>query len=650
MNDTISRIGMGWFALVALVAVGIAQPAGAQDSAKDEGLIPLIPPKSLVFIERRGHAEIKPAFDASNLGKMVRDKAVNQFVHKSRVAVGKMILRGLYGGMDSPEELTKYHAQLHEMLKPFWHDPAIMFIAPSPKKIRSVHDIFSSPNLGFVCAVGAKNFKTCKAALEFFTRAGAVNPGKNGTRHTFTYTSKNITWHGVLKRDMEFVLSGKGKADSPAPDQPATADELKNGSVFMYTWRHRLLYVSFSMPATEAITETMSKPDGKIAPNVRAVLNKTRMKDWAFRWYVNVDGFRGPAKKQKKETRTPTIAGMLGVNKIRGVGGVGGYIDKVYARRTYIDAPGTAGGLLKLLKPDGSYKKALAMVPLDSTFLLAGQLDTAQADKLARMVCMSIASDGPVLPDAKLTDDQQKEMDKKYLPVRKLIAASNGNIAFYAGDIQAFMTGSFPCGVVLDIKDRAKAAEAIDELLKVAGIQEPKPAAAAPAGNAADPSAAKPAKPVKPAYRDVPIRKFSERMLLALLKDRVILGCSDNGIRAAIDAALDEAGGFDKDSKGAKILKKCPAGPMVFAMDLPALTKLFWPMLISLTQMAPEDSTFPLVALPSTQKIVRMLGPEIVIITPDADGLLLDGRGKIPFVTKIIPAYPAMMLGFMMRW
>jgi len=651
MNITTSgRVGAGLVILAMVLTLGAgSQPAVAQDSATDQGLVPLIPPNSLMFIERRGHTRIKPAFDASNLGKMAHDEAIDQFVNASRVAIGKKIMQGIYNIKD-PQELIDYHAQLHELLKPFWYNQGIMFAVPSPKGLEE------SPGLGFICEVDMKNFKTCKAAVEFFRKAKAADPGQPGVRQTFTYTCNGIIWQGVLKRHGEFALPDFSK-EAPAttlpttqPDKPATlADELKNGSVFMYTWRHRLLYVSFSMHATEAISKAMSGPDGTISPNIQAVLNKTRMKNWAFRWYGDVDGFLRLARKKESDSKELfQTLDMLGVDKVKGLGGTCGYIDNVYARRTYVNAPGTGHGVLKLFKAGGSYKKALSMAPLDSTFLLAGQLDTAQTDKFARLVCTAIAIKRSVGPDEKieLTPDQQKQVDRNYPPIRKLIAASDGNLAFFAGDLQAVVMGSAPAGFVLGIKDRPKAVEAVNELLKLAGIEEPEAPATQPAtGPATQPTSQPTTKPVVPTYRGILIRNIGGPVQLAILKDRVVFTFSDNATKAAIDTALDKVGGFEEGSKGDKMLRKCPSGPVVFSMDLAALAKLAWPMLVKTAEGAEEGTNdFPLAALPSTQKMVRMLGPETAVMIPDSDGLLLDSRGKIPFSTKMVLGYP--MVGY----
>ncbi len=55
----------------------------------------------------------------------------------------------------------------------------------------------------------------------------------------------------------------------------------------------------------------------------------------------------------------------------------------------------------------------------------------------------------------------------------------------------------------------------------------------------------------------------------------------------------------------------------------------------------------PLASLPSTQKLVSLLGPEVAVFEPDQDGLLLKSRGKIPFVTKIFAVYPMLGILFM---
>jgi hypothetical protein len=42
-------------------------------------------------------------------------------------------------------------------------------------------------------------------------------------------------------------------------------------------------------------------------------------------------------------------------------------------------------------------------------------------------------------------------------------------------------------------------------------------------------------------------------------------------------------------------------------------------------------------SMPSTNKLVRMLEPEMGVFIPVDDGLLIESRGKLPLGTKIFP-------------
>ena len=68
-------------------------------------------------------------------------------------------------------------------------------------------------------------------------------------------------------------------------------------------------------------------------------------------------------------------------------------------------------------------------------------------------------------------------------------------------------------------------------------------------------------------------------------------------------------------------------------------------MLMEAAQASPDD--FPLVSMPSTNKLVRMLGPEVAVFQPDEGGLLMKSRGLVPFSTKAPFLYPVAGFGIM---
>jgi len=236
-------------------------------------------------------------------------------------------------------------------------------------------------------------------------------------------------------------------------------------------------------------------------------------------------------------------------------------------------------------------------------------------------------------PTRKMPEDPATTTVKQ---VKALLANSDGNGTIFLTSLSALMAGMMgeggpPVGFVLDVKDRAKAVKALEALAKLAGGPKDRPAAQKP-------------------YRKISIIPLAGPLKAAVTKDRLIMTFGQTAMTAAIDTAIDDTGGFEKGSKGSKLLKLAGEGAAVFQMDLAHMVKMAWPMLVEMTQKAAErgeNSDFPLASLPSTGKMARMLGPEIAVFKPDKGGLLMRSRGKIPFITKIIPAYPmAMMVVF----
>ena len=143
----------------------------------------------------------------------------------------------------------------------------------------------------------------------------------------------------------------------------------------------------------------------------------------------------------------------------------------------------------------------------------------------------------------------------------------------------------------------------------------------------------------------MPIRYVGDTVRLSVLQDRIVIALGDTALKAGIDTALDATGGFEPDSKGGRLARLAGGGSAIFKMDLAALAKLFWPLLMQLAAMGPDE--FPFASLPSTNKMVGLLGPEIAVFAPDAGGLLLKSRGKIPFATKMILGFPVAGAGIL---
>jgi len=602
--------------LTAVVCVLAASaPARAQARGR-KGLVSMIPAEALFYVERRGHEAVREAFLASNLGKMASDEAIGQFVRDSRIRIGQKIVKEMFN-LETAKEIDRHQKILHRFLRPFWYRPAAAFVVYDPKAGRE-------PGMGFICATG-KYRAECKEALAKLVGIGVPAKGP-GTRQAFTYRKGAAVWQGVAKKDKEFALP---------KDPKKRAEVLKDTTNFMVCWLDDILFIATDLPAADAMSGMLSitKPAvGKDAnESCRAVMKKTAMKDWAFRWYLDVEAL---FKRFGDDGEPPKMLVRMGMDKVRGVGGTGGYMDKVFARLTYVYAPGTTGGLLRVLKQGGSYKRGLAMVPDTSQIFLAGQADTKATMAMLLTAWGAKSPAGATQPGTQ-PDEENARIVKQ---VQLLAEASDGNVAMFMSSIQGLMgmmmRGGPPVGAVLGLKDRDKAAGAIDKLIKLAGVEE-------------EIEADEDEVPPKPrVYRKVTIRPLGEMVRLAILKDRAVIAMSDDAMKSVIDAAVDKTGGFRPESKGAALAKLAGDGAAVFKFDLAALAGLFWPMLMQVAEKDPDD--FPLASMPSAGKMVRLLGPEIAVLEPDADGLLLKSRGKIPFATKLILALPFQGLMFFM--
>lgn len=654
--------------MVLALCVG-ALPAQQRSSKDDSGLLTMIPKEAIFFVERRGHSAVREAFLASNLGKMTRDDAIQQFVHESRVRFGQWIFRQFFD-MKDPQDYAGRQKELHGLLKPFWYERCALFLV-LPKGPRGEP---GRPKLGFLCATG-KYAAECRQSLASLMKIGVAPPGQPCNRRTFTYQTGGLAWQGVAKSSREFTL--------PA-EKDKRIERLKSSStsLFMTAWMGKILLVALDLQVADALGRSLSLTGRRAGKadnaSLRVVLEKTQLKDWAFRWF-----FDGAAVKSTLETMvkrrgdkppppmyTALMSG-LGLGKTLGVGGTGGYTDGVFARMTYIHAPGTEGGALGVFKKGASYAKGHAMVPRDSAIYLAGHLDTRLAEQMIRKVVL--AGEGrrrppvrpggrppvvplpppapprpgaaPAAPGAAPADPAKRTAEILKL-VRDLAEASDGNFAAYVSDLSggfmAMMGGGLPVGFVLGVADHAKAEKAVADLVKLVGKGPARPAFPGPPGGL---PAGPPKPPADVVYRKVTIRRMGRRAMMmvmmtkiAVLTDRIIIGLSDAAMKAGIDAALDGDGGFAPDSEGVKLTRLVGPGSALFVMDLAQLARAFWPMLMGAADVGELQGQwyFPLCSMPSAGKMARMLGPEIAVFQRDGSGLMLNSRGKIPFATKMI--------------
>ena len=604
-------------AWLALVATALAQPAS---SATDAGLLPLIPPDAVLFVERRGHEAVRPAFLDSNFGRMATDEAIHQFVHDSRRRIGRMIVaKALH--LTDEQEIEHHRKLLHEFLKPFWHKPAAMFVVLDPASGEGLSQ-------GIFCQPGREYGLSAREALAgLMAAAGKRIKG----RQEFTHTTGLFRWQGTVKTDEPLAL----------PDDPkARAKALKGRDLFMVSRSMSLLAVATDLTAAEALEKAVGRAAKDENPGVKRVLAKTAMKDWAFRWYFDMRALKKMTKAAGDAEAVATISRMLGLGAVGGLGGTGGYVENVYARRTYVDAPNARTGLARLLKQGGSYRKAMSMAPSGTVIRLAGELDPAEFRRMLRAAVTPVPATGPAAtqPAARSGRGRSGPSQKTRARVEQiclLAEASTGHAGVFVCDLQGvMMAGGPPVGMVVGLKDRAKAVRAIDGLVKLAGpAPEGVPPGAMPPG--AVPGMAMPAE-----YRKIPIRYAGRTMRFAVMKDRVVIALGDGAVKAAIDAAIDDTGGFEPDSKAQKLAESLGNGSGIFQVDLGAVAKALWPMAIQMAQM--EEMAFPFTSLPSTNKMVRMLGPEIAVFEPTDGGLMIRSRGTVPFATKMFFLYPVM--------
>ena len=631
-------------ALAALVWVCLlAGPASTQTSTpaapEQTSLASYIPADAVFYVERAGHTAVREAFLASNFGELATDPAINQFVHASRVRVGELIIRNMFE-LDDELEIAKYQEILHEMLLPFWYEPSAMFVI--------VRD--DGPGVGFMSQAGGY-FVDCQSAVDRLMAFGVPASGGIGERQSFTFEHAGVDWQGVAKGSGQWLLP---------EDEEDQLEVLNDKSIFMAHWEDDMLFVALDIETATRISEMLASHGTAAAlskagnESYQTVMTKTVIDEWAFKWYADIEVMRtlatGPLPGMTE------MLTMLGLDGVLGVGGTGGYVDNVFARKTYIYAPHTFGGLLQLFKPGGSYERALAMTPDTASVFLAGQLDTDVLLAMLRQAMQGGASgeirverravisgndgsDAEIEPASAVIDGDSTgqppeltgEAAEGMEALEQLLAASDGNCTVFFGDvagIMAGMMGGLPAGVVLGVTDHDQAAQAVESLIALAGVDEP----AAP-----------------DEYRNIPIQRLDTggygpfgSFAVAIMDDRIVVAISQEALKAAIDAGLDDTGGFPVAGNGRELADLTGQGSAIFAFDLAAFAEAFWPLLMEASASEYVVVNFPLVDMPSASKLARMLGYEVAVFKPDEDGLLLDSRGQVPFATKILPAYPLM--------
>jgi hypothetical protein len=572
------------------------------------GLTAYAPKDAVLFVERQGHAAVKKAFAASNLGKVVQDEAISNFVSGSGARIGQLIVRELFS-LKNPAVIKAHQKTLHEFLNPFWHRPAAVIVLARK----------SGPDIYIVCQTGDYQ-KTCRAAVEKLVSIAAPTQGAAAKRQVFEYVASGITWKGVAQSSAKF--------QTPR-DPAALPGALKGKHVFMYAWRDKTLCVALSLHAADRASAILTKPDPKKSilanKSVARVAAKTHIKDWAFRWHLNLEPmFEATGARPGPDSEPGKIMSALGLGLVRGIGGTGGYVDNVYTRLTYADAPSGGG----LFTHGGSYKKALSMTPRGATIALAGRFSTKWIGGILENLLAA--------PD---TDDGKARENPVLTHVGDLLANSDGDASMFLTNLPTIMGlmmggGGPPIGMVLDVKDQAKAVKSLDALANLA----------AGADDDKTPKSAR-------TYRKIRIVPLAEPLNAAVAKGCLVITANHGAMASAIDTLLDGSGGFSAKSKAAKLVKLAGDGSAIFQVDMAEISKMFWPMLIAAMHnnaQYGDAADFPLTSIPATAIVARMLGPEIAVFKPDKGGLLIESRGKIPLITKLFPTLPVVGAGLWM--
>ncbi|MCY2929202.1 MAG: hypothetical protein NTV86_06845 [Planctomycetota bacterium] len=110
-----------------------------------------------------------------------------------------------------------------------------------------------------------------------------------------------------------------------------------------------------------------------------------------------------------------------------------------------------------------------------------------------------------------------------------------------------------------------------------------------------------------------------------------MIAYSRSALTAAVDAALDNVGGLPPGGKTVAMAELEGEGALLARIDMARVTGTFLPLLGAVFG---SNSDFPLAPLPPTNKIVSMLGSEVVLFQATDCGILLKSRGHVPLLTK----------------
>jgi len=610
-----------------------AKTAVRAEAKLEASLARFVPANVVFFVERAGHDAVKDAFDASNLGAMFHDPSLAEFIQDLRAQMFDTILEELYD-LDVEADGGRNPALLQQLLTPIWRYPSAVFYLPTPE---------DTPNemrrsFGLICVVPQDARKEPRAAIESVEASGVSGPSSK--QQPFKWTTERLAWTGV---------AGSYNAFGELPTEAGELEKaLEDKALFMTCWTEKYLLVATSLAAAEALDKGIADAKFKglaAEADFQAVIKKTETPNWAFRWYVNPVVIGEMLDEDDREEARRTVK-ALGLENVRAIGGVAGYDKKTFVQRTFVLSPKTDSGLLRLFAAKGSYKPALAMVPRNAAFAMAGQVDPKAVAALIREVVLLDECDDDHDEDG---DDEACELSEEAEAVLKdiadIAAGCNGHVIAFVGAMNMLDMMSDnppPIGLVLGMKDEKAALDALASMRQLNMARH----------HGDDSRRGDRGERAAKTYREVVIHPLG-RSFAAAMGDRLIVSLSQQGVRQAIDAAKDpeDSGGFGKDSKGEAYAALAGEGAGIFFVDLASIAKSFWPMLrTELAREGRDEENGRFQTLPDTDTLLKHLGPEVAVIENDPDGLLLQCTGLLPFATHWAGGYSGIGIVMMVMW
>ena len=603
-------VGVVVLGLTISLSAQTTQPAKAAAKPVTDGVqtfAQFAPADAMLFVERIGHDAIRDVFDVTNLGAMAHDEVMEPFILQFlQPRVVEAFAQALFGGSflfrPADEESAKTLALTKQLLTPLWTKPSAMFLLPLPNRSDG------PPKLGLICAIPSAERKEIQTALD------ALMPKVIDSRseRPLNWSTGKLTWSVVTPgRETSEELPSEGNEIMAALSNP-------DGAMFMICWTDELLLAATSLEAAVELEKGLASPGGRsrLAMNdeFKTVMAKTDTANWAMRAYVNLASLGELANRH-----SPDMAQTLttfGLENVRALGCTLGYENKITVYRTYVLSPDTHRGLLRLFASGGSCKPALAMMPHNFAFAMAGQVGPQDLTELIRDVIGKTSRRG--------LDEKMPETAVEVLKqVDAIAAGSDGRAGVFMGTINLITMQreqALPLGLVVGMKDKQAATDGLASLRAMAaefGDEDPDRQRASRV------------------YRQVTIVPLGNNHAAAM-DDRIIVGMNPQAVRLAIDAAkAADKGMFVAGSAGATILAQAGDGAGVFVVDVAGLARSLWPMIAMFFGREQTDEW----SIPDTNTLLQFLGPEVVVYENDDTGLRMTGAGLLPFYALLLQLY-----------